>query len=203
MDQEKGWFFCIIFVIFFCNCLFLRLITNHDNVVLQFTTARIITNYDNRLLQFTIGTLYYNSRPVLQFTTSVITINSRQVLQFTTEQTWPWVGSEAGGDLVLIQTSLLFICRSYNASFCFCFREKRALKRWQSSQKLSQYWPKEERDLKSDLVRSVRFVFASLNVPLNPASFFICTLVHCALINSSWDTRLTEKRSGITKIINN
>ena len=65
------------------NCLFLRLITNHDNVVLQFTTARIITNYDNRLSQFTIGTL-------LQFTTTVITIlvryyNSRQVLlQFTT-----------------------------------------------------------------------------------------------------------------------
>ena len=53
------------------NCLFLRLITNHDNVILQFTTARIITNYDNRLLQFTIGTL-------LQFTTTaVITILDR------------------------------------------------------------------------------------------------------------------------------
>ena len=26
--------------------------------------------------------------------------------------TWHWIGSEAGGDLVLIQTSLLFICRS-------------------------------------------------------------------------------------------
>ena len=26
--------------------------------------------------------------------------------------TWPWIGSEAGGDLVLMQTSLLFICRS-------------------------------------------------------------------------------------------
>ena len=52
------------------NCLFLRLITNHDNVVLQFTTARIITNYDNRLLQFTIGTL-------LEFTTTVITIHDR------------------------------------------------------------------------------------------------------------------------------
>ena len=83
MDQNKGWFFCVIFVIFFCNCLFLRLITNHDNVVLQFTTARIITNYDNRLLQFTIGTF-------LQFATSAITIhdryyNARQVLlQFTT-----------------------------------------------------------------------------------------------------------------------
>ena len=55
----------------------------HDNVVLQFTTARIITNYDNRLLQFTIDTL-------LQFTTTVFTIhdryyNSRQLLlQFTT-----------------------------------------------------------------------------------------------------------------------
>ena len=60
----------VIFVIFFCNCLFLRLITNHDNVVLQFTTARIITNCDNRLLQFTIGTL-------LQFTTTVITIHDR------------------------------------------------------------------------------------------------------------------------------
>ena len=29
---------------------------------------------------------------------------------------WPWIGSEAGGDLVLIQTSLLFICRS-----CFSY----------------------------------------------------------------------------------
>ena len=26
--------------------------------------------------------------------------------------TWPWSGSEAGGDRVLIQTSVLFICRS-------------------------------------------------------------------------------------------
>ena len=26
--------------------------------------------------------------------------------------TWPWIGSEAGGDLVLIQTSLLFTCKS-------------------------------------------------------------------------------------------
>ena len=25
--------------------------------------------------------------------------------------TWPWIGSEAGGDLVLIQTSLVFICK--------------------------------------------------------------------------------------------
>ena len=24
--------------------------------------------------------------------------------------TWPWIGSEAGGDLVLIQSSLFFIC---------------------------------------------------------------------------------------------
>ena len=29
--------------------------------------------------------------------------------------TWPWIGSEAGGDLVLIQTSLLFICRSFSS----------------------------------------------------------------------------------------
>ena len=25
--------------------------------------------------------------------------------------TWPCIGSEAGGDLVLVQTSLLFICK--------------------------------------------------------------------------------------------
>ena len=25
--------------------------------------------------------------------------------------TWPWIESEAGGDLVLIQTSLFFICK--------------------------------------------------------------------------------------------
>ena len=36
-------------------------------MLLQFTTARIITNHDNGLLQFTIGTL-------LQITTTVITI---------------------------------------------------------------------------------------------------------------------------------
>ena len=30
--------------------------------------------------------------------------------------TWSWILSKAGGDLVLIQTSLLFICRSY----CSC-----------------------------------------------------------------------------------
>ena len=26
--------------------------------------------------------------------------------------TWPWIVNEAGGDLVLIETSLLFICKS-------------------------------------------------------------------------------------------
>ena len=48
-------------------CSFWRLITNHDNVLLQFTTARIIKIDDNVLLQFTIAWL-------LQFSTTVITI---------------------------------------------------------------------------------------------------------------------------------
>ena len=51
-------------------CSSSRLITNHDNVLLQFTTARLITIYDNVLLQFTIAWL-------LQFSTTVITIYDR------------------------------------------------------------------------------------------------------------------------------
>ena len=55
---------------------FSRLITKHDNVILQFTTARLITIDDKVSLQFTIAWL-------LQFTTTVFTIydryyNSRQ-----------------------------------------------------------------------------------------------------------------------------
>ena len=52
-------------------------------MLLQFTTARIITNHDDGLLQFTTGTL-------LQITTTVITIYDRYhnswqlLLQFTT-----------------------------------------------------------------------------------------------------------------------
>ena len=41
--------------------------------------------------------------------------------------TWPRIGSEAGGDLVLIQTSLLFICRSYCSyanQFVFTYEKK-------------------------------------------------------------------------------
>ena len=60
-------------------------------MLLQFTTARIITNHDNGLLQFTIGTFtYYKSRLLLlQFTTGITVhdnfyYNSWQVLQFTT-----------------------------------------------------------------------------------------------------------------------
>ena len=56
---------------FVLNCLFLRLVTNHDNMVSQSMTARIVTNNDNRLLQFKIGTL-------LQFTTTIITIHDKR-----------------------------------------------------------------------------------------------------------------------------
>ena len=172
-----------------------RGITIHDSSDYYKLRQQAITIHDRYVIT-TIHDRYYNSRQVL-----LQLIHDRY---YNSGQNRRGLRLEARlGDLVLTQTSLLFICRSYNASFCFCFRDKRALKRWQRSQQLSQYWPKEERDLKSSLVRSVRFVFASLNVPLNPASFFICTLVHCALINSSWNRRLTEKRSGITKIINN
>ena len=52
------------------NCSFSRLITKHDNVLLQFTTARLITIYDSVLLRFTIARL-------LQFSTTVITIYDR------------------------------------------------------------------------------------------------------------------------------
>ena len=41
--------------------------------------------------------------------------------------TWPWIGSEAGGDLVSIQTSLLFICRSccsYANYFAFTYEKQ-------------------------------------------------------------------------------
>ena len=52
------------------NCSFSTLITKHDNVLLQFTTARVITIYDNVSLQFTIAWL-------LQFSITVITIHDR------------------------------------------------------------------------------------------------------------------------------
>ena len=47
-----------------------------------------------------------------------ITFSVRVLAHFTVMRlvTWPWIGSEARGDLVLIQTSLLFIyssCCSY------------------------------------------------------------------------------------------
>ena len=63
-------------------CSLSRLITKHDNVLLQFTRARLITIYDNVLLQFTTDITiyddcYHDLRQVLQFTT---------LLQFTTEQ---------------------------------------------------------------------------------------------------------------------
>ena len=63
----------------------LRSVLEHDNVLLQFTSAMLITNYNNVSLQMTIAWL-------LQFSTTVITIyddcyyNLRQILQFTTEQ---------------------------------------------------------------------------------------------------------------------
>ena len=63
----------------------LRSVSEHDNVLLQFTSAMLITNYNNVSLQMTIAWL-------LQFSTTVITIyddcyyNLRQILQFTTEQ---------------------------------------------------------------------------------------------------------------------
>ena len=40
-------------------------------------------------------------------------ITERQIGHFTVMcfVTWPWIESEAGGDLVLIQTSLFFICK--------------------------------------------------------------------------------------------
>ena len=63
----------------------LRSVSEYDNVLLQFTSARLITNYNNVSLQITIAWL-------LQFSTTVITIyddcyyNLRQILQFTTEQ---------------------------------------------------------------------------------------------------------------------
>ena len=57
------------------NCLFSRLVTKYNNVLLQFTTARLITNYDNVLLQFTITWLSQLSAIVI--TTTAITIYDR------------------------------------------------------------------------------------------------------------------------------
>ena len=73
---KVGFFASFLLFCFVLNCLFLRLVTNHDNMVSQSMTARIVTNNDNRLLQFyryviTIhDNYYYNSRQaLLQFTT--------------------------------------------------------------------------------------------------------------------------------------
>ena len=42
-----------------------------------------------------------------------VTNNETIIAHFTVVclVTWPWIGSEAGSDFDLIQTSLLFICR--------------------------------------------------------------------------------------------
>ena len=45
----------------------LRSVSEYDNVLLQFTSARLITNYNNVPLQITIAWL-------LQFSTTVVTI---------------------------------------------------------------------------------------------------------------------------------
>ena len=66
------------------NCSFSRLITKHDDVLLQFTTARLITIYDNVFITIYDGLVitildncYYNLRRLLlQFTTGT-TIHER------------------------------------------------------------------------------------------------------------------------------
>lgn len=66
------------------NCLFSRLVTKYNNVLLQFTTARLITAYHklrqrvitiyHNLAITTFGNCYYNLRRLLlQFTTRVTT----------------------------------------------------------------------------------------------------------------------------------
>ena len=52
---------------------------------------------------------------ISQLTAKISTISSYQLIGHFTVVclvTWHWFESEAGGDLVLIQTSLLFTCRS-------------------------------------------------------------------------------------------
>ena len=50
----------------------------------------------------------------------ILTLQAHVIDHFTAlcSVTWPLNGSEAGGDLVLIQTSLLLLCKSscYNAN---------------------------------------------------------------------------------------
>ena len=53
------------------NLSFSRLLTKHDNVSLQFSTAQIITNYNNTLLQFAIGITFHDNCSVLQFATGI------------------------------------------------------------------------------------------------------------------------------------
>ena len=62
-------------------CSLSRLITKHDNVLLQFTRARLITIYDNVLLQFTSDITIYDD----------CYHDLRQVLQFTTENSLRWM----------------------------------------------------------------------------------------------------------------
>ena len=62
----------------------LRSVSEHDNVLLQFTSAMLITNYNNVSLQMTIAWLlqfskncYYNLRRLLLQFTADITIHDR------------------------------------------------------------------------------------------------------------------------------
>ena len=54
--------------------------------------------------------MQFQSPPAISVEISDLSIGHLTVV---CEVTWPWILSEAGGDLVLIQTTLLFIRRSY------------------------------------------------------------------------------------------
>ena len=60
------------------------------------------------------GVMIFAIHPTLgKFSASLKNVSYDVIGHFTVVclVTWPWIGSEAGGDLVLIQVSLLFICK--------------------------------------------------------------------------------------------
>ena len=85
---------------------------NHPGVLkLNSSPTRTKFRFSFCLLQLTT-----DSSPLISSSchgTVILSVKNIGIGHFTVVclVTWPWIGSEAGGDLVLIQTSLLFICK--------------------------------------------------------------------------------------------
>ena len=73
--------------------------------------------------------LLFHTTNMAAMTSRAITLFLKEIAHFTVVclVTWPWIGCEAGGDLVSIQISLLFICRSccsYADLFAFTYEKR-------------------------------------------------------------------------------